>query len=283
MTTAVETELRARERLQAAPRRDPTIAVLTALAGLAVAAGVGVREELYLSPERGAGYALGILGLTLLVLLLGYPARKRIAALRDAGPLRHWFRVHMILGVLAPVAIGFHANFQLGSVNSAVAVSSMLLVVASGYLGRFVYARVHRGLYGERRVLAELQHEAREGWDVVQTAARRTPGVEEPLQRFQAWALDRSAGVLRSTWRFATIGPRRRHLQRRCVRALRTHDPEGAWFLEQALEDHLGAVQRVAQLGTWERIFSLWHAVHLPLCFLLFAAAAVHVVAVHAY
>jgi hypothetical protein len=46
---------------------------------------------------------------------------------------------------------------------------------------------------------------------------------------------------------------------------------------------HVRAVRRVAELRAWERLFSAWHGLHLPLCVLLFGAAAFHVVAVHLY
>jgi hypothetical protein len=39
----------------------------------------------------------------------------------------------------------------------------------------------------------------------------------------------------------------------------------------------------VAGFSVYERVFALWHAFHLPLCFLLFAAAFVHVIAAHLY
>jgi hypothetical protein len=39
----------------------------------------------------------------------------------------------------------------------------------------------------------------------------------------------------------------------------------------------------VAEFRAYERLFSVWHALHVPLCVLLFAAAAVHVLAVHLY
>jgi hypothetical protein len=51
----------------------------------------------------------------------------------------------------------------------------------------------------------------------------------------------------------------------------------------EMLHDYLAAVRRVAEFGAYEQLFSLWHAFHLPLCILLFSAAAVHVIAVHMY
>ena len=50
-----------------------------------------------------------------------------------------------------------------------------------------------------------------------------------------------------------------------------------------AVAAHLAAVRRVARFSFYERVFALWHALHLPLCFLLFISAGIHVYAVHSY
>jgi len=54
--------------------------------------------ERYITPTRGFGYALGIIGGSLMLLLLVYSARKRIKWLRFLGPSAAWFRFHMMLG-----------------------------------------------------------------------------------------------------------------------------------------------------------------------------------------
>jgi hypothetical protein len=45
----------------------------------------------------------------------------------------------------------------------------------------------------------------------------------------------------------------------------------------------LQAAQKAAQFSTYERLFSLWHAVHIPFLCMLVITAVVHVFAVHAY
>jgi hypothetical protein len=52
----------------------------------------------------------------------------------------------MIMGIGGPLLILMHSTFQVGSLNAAVALYSMLLVAGSGVVGRFIYVRVHRGL-----------------------------------------------------------------------------------------------------------------------------------------
>jgi hypothetical protein len=49
------------------------------------------------------------------------------------------------------------------------------------------------------------------------------------------------------------------------------------------IDEHLRRVRRVAELGSYERMFSLWHVFHLPFFYMLIVAALVHVLAVHMY
>ncbi len=114
------------------------------------------RETREISAGDGVGYWLGIIGGTLMLALLLYSVRKRIPLLRNLGATRHWFRMHMTLGIVGPVIILYHSNFQVGSVNSQVALYCTLLVAASGVVGRYVYAKIHNGLYGSSSSLREL-------------------------------------------------------------------------------------------------------------------------------
>ena len=49
------------------------------------------------------------------------------------------------------------------------------------------------------------------------------------------------------------------------------------------IDDRLAATRRVVEFAAFERLFSLWHALHLPLFLMLLIAGVVHVVAVHVY
>ena len=89
----------------------------------------------YITPQTGFGYALGILGGSAMLLLLVYPARKRIPGLRAIGTTKLWFQIHMALGIVGPVLILFHSNFRTGATNSNVALFCMLVVAGSGLFG----------------------------------------------------------------------------------------------------------------------------------------------------
>ncbi|OYU91285.1 MAG: hypothetical protein CFE45_23720, partial [Burkholderiales bacterium PBB5] len=64
----------------------------------------------------------------------------------------------------------------------------------------------------------------------------------------------------------------RREAQRRRARAAR-----------RAVADFIHAVLRVAQFALVDRLFSLWHVVHIPFVYVMVLCAIAHVVAVHAY
>ena len=85
-----------------------------AVMGWVLYRGWALREEHYLIAEKGVGYALGIIGGVLMLLLLLYPLRKHWRAIRNWGPIRYWFRIHMVFGVLGPTLILFLAHFGLG-------------------------------------------------------------------------------------------------------------------------------------------------------------------------
>ena len=108
-------------------------------------AGWYLRQASLVNPEHGVGYWLGIGGATMMLVLLLYPCRKRLTFLRIFGPIRGWFRLHMLFGLLGPLLILYHCNFQVGSFNSKVALYCMLLGAGSGIIGRHFYARLHRG------------------------------------------------------------------------------------------------------------------------------------------
>ncbi|MCB2092768.1 MAG: hypothetical protein KDF58_15080, partial [Alphaproteobacteria bacterium] len=107
--------------------------------------GYRLSEYDYYSAEEGIGYMLGIIGGTMMLALLLYPLRKRIKFLRVIGSVKVWFGFHMVLGILGPLLILFHANFRLESTNSNVALFSMLIVSGSGVIGRYIYTKIHHG------------------------------------------------------------------------------------------------------------------------------------------
>jgi hypothetical protein len=244
-----------------------------------VAFGWWLRNEAYLEAGSGLGYQLGIAGATMMLLLLLYSARKRMRSLDSWGPLPVWFRVHMWLGLLGPIAILYHSNFQFGSLNSSVSLVSMLLVAGSGVVGRVIYAKIHYGLYGRRIRLRERRHELTQADGRLRPLLAVFPEVLERLDPFEERCAEPPRTALGALVRLGTIGRQGRRLRVACFRLLAP-----VLFEErQATGECLALAVRVARFGAYERLFRLWHALHVPLFVMMILTLVVHVLAVHMY
>jgi hypothetical protein len=262
------------------------------LAALAMAAWAVRSGGLYTS-GKGLGYALGLIGGSLMLGLLLYPLRKRLHFMHEWGALKHWFRFHMVGGVLGPVLVLFHSTFHIGSFNAAVALACMLLVVASGLVGRFIYRKIHHGLYGSQASLKELEQTLAQECASLAPVLSRMPLVNQEVERFATLVSHRPAGRYERALHFLSLGAKRMLAGRRLRRALAAYaaaetDPLVASHanlkaLLQTIDSALQAVQRRAQFSTYERLFSLWHVIHIPFLCMLVITALVHVVAVHVY
>lgn len=283
---------RARER-RAVPRRWLLLPAVCVLVG---SAWLFSRYGDYKSGSL-LGYNLGLAGGIGLLFILLYPLRKRTRLLNALGPTKWWFAMHMTCGVLAPFLILLHSKFHIGSVNAGVALTSMLVVAASGFVGRFIYVRIHHGLYGTRISLAELQSQVGFSSGEVRSKLSFAPRVEQWLREFEAAAVERPKNMVHGMWRFLTLGARARWVRRRCLRefarAYRLHARAARWDAARQQRDlaggkaliagFLAGAQRVAQFSRYERLFSLWHALHVPFLWMMVFSAVAHVVAVHAY
>jgi hypothetical protein len=266
------------------------------LAALAIYAGWRLPLARWFSPERGIGYALGIVGGSAMLLLLVYPARKRMPRLAFIGSVKRWFQIHMVLGIAGPLCILYHSNFSLGATNSNAALFAMLVVSASGVVGRYFYTRIHAGLYGHRTTRAELQSAAEELRAKV-AGASFVPTLLAELEAADRRLAQRSPATLRVLLRPLTVTARmwweRLRLTRRAVVELRETAArsrvvaERHAHFERAVRRYIArrlqATRQVVEFEAYEKLFSLWHVLHLPLFFLLLIAGVVHVVAVHVY
>jgi len=264
------------------------------MAALLIYLGFRLPLARWLSPESGLGYALGIVGGSAMLLLLIYPARKHWAWLSSIGSVKTWFQIHMVLGVAGPLCILYHSNFSLGATNSNAALFAMLIVSGSGIVGRYFYARIHAGLYGHKTTRAELQASSDElrnkvagsafvpqmltALDVADARLAALskaplflrPILVPPLMWRERWRLTRAAvAELRATAaRSTVVAERHAHFE---------------LAVRKYIARRLQSTRQVVEFETYERLFSLWHVLHLPLFFMLLVAGVVHVVAVHVY
>ncbi len=252
-----------------------------------------VRNNTPYTSNSDLAYYLGLVGGLLMLSLFLYPLRKRIRILRYLGPLRFWFRFHMVAGLLGPLLVLFHSTFQVRSLNAGVALASMLLVATSGIVGRFLYRRIHRGLYGSRATFDELKQSLDKQLQALHSSFNLPDEVKREIERFARLVSCLPEGRWHRITHFVSLGFQRWRADQRARRALARYirmprsDAPGTdadlTDLLRIIHATLRAAQTAAQFSTYERLFSYWHTVHIPFLFILLLTTLVHVVAVHAY
>jgi hypothetical protein len=233
----------------------------------------------------------------LMVSLLIYPLRKRVRFLAWLGRMETWFKFHMMAGIGGPLLVLFHSTFKIGSMNGRVALYAMLLVAFSGVVGRFLYRHLHRGLYGRQLTLADAQSDLKSSVESLDSIFSLQPDIGLRLRAFYEENFAHLDSVVLRVWRFATLHWRSRRLAREIRRdtkiALKRlgrekQIPRSELIIshnlaKEQVDKYLDAVVRASQFAGWERLFSLWHVIHIPFIYLLIFSGIIHVIAVHMY
>lgn len=133
------------------------VAAITAFYAVFVAA-AGV-------PPAGAiiGHLMGVVGFTMMLLTETlYSLRKR-AMRKPRGSMRTWLRIHIVMGIVGPYLVLLHSAWTFRGLAGALTLLT-LIVVASGFIGRYIYTAVPRtadGAVMEAQELNELLAELR--------------------------------------------------------------------------------------------------------------------------
>jgi len=249
------------------------------------------RDDNYLSAESGTGYMLGIVGGSLMLILLMYPLSKRIAILTRWIPIRYWFGIHMLFGIVGPIMILFHSNFHLGSTNSTIALVCMLLVAGSGLIGRYIYVHIHHGLYGSRITLKELNEESENNYSKLLDTYAVGGDLKKRLKLMEEKALKPYTGLLANIHIVISMAVSTQRLKKD-VKTLLKDSPDETRQGEtvadsktviRSVNRYTLALRRTAVFKLYERLFSLWHILHLPLFIMMIITAVIHIFAVHMY
>ena len=119
-----------------------------------------VRHPLHslLRQSGSLGHFLGILGSLMMILMLAYSIRKRFKFARNWGNLNYWLSLHIFFGIAGPVLVLFHTVFKFSGIVS-ISFWSMVLVVLSGIIGKYIYELIPRSLSGMELNRIELEAE----------------------------------------------------------------------------------------------------------------------------
>ncbi|MDH5650070.1 MAG: hypothetical protein OEY67_10500 [Gammaproteobacteria bacterium] len=245
-------------------------------------------DERYYTPEEGVGYYLGMVGGILMLVAVCYSMAKRVRWLRATKFMRHWLRLHIVLGIVGPYMVLFHSTFHIGSLNGGIALVSMTMVFLSGVIGRYLYSKIYLGLDGTRMQAQEVR-------DLMRFFGRRIHS--KRIESFQESVLDEPRDLLHAFYKLVAYKVRswivwngvlrdaKKFIYAVSYRKGLSKKEAHKKYLQfrKDFREYMNALRKAALMGVYEKIFSFWRHAHVPLLYLLLISGIVHVIAVHMY
>jgi thioredoxin reductase/Pyruvate/2-oxoacid:ferredoxin oxidoreductase delta subunit len=88
------------------------------------------------------GHGVGIAATVFMLSNFLYAARKRSRLMTGLGDIRGWLDFHVFVGAMSPLVIAFHAAFQANNVLATSTAAALLVVMATGVVGRYIFGMV---------------------------------------------------------------------------------------------------------------------------------------------
>ncbi|MBK9687350.1 MAG: hypothetical protein IPO65_06175 [Saprospiraceae bacterium] len=231
-------------------------------------------DHAVLKPSGIYGHGLGIIG-TLLILIgvFGYMARKRYRFLSRIGVLKHWLEFHIFLCTLGPIMILFHTSFKFGGIVS-ISFWSMVAVVASGVIGRFIYLQIPRTIQGRELSIAEIG----EMQEDISYRVREEAG-EHSEEVLQAWHDVIQERKNQGNPGFLKTYMRDYQLKSNFTRQLKSWNisTRNNRIITGLISTELGIQRKIERLMLMQKLFRYWHIAHLPFALIMLIIMVIHV------
>ena len=224
----------------------------------------------YFKPSGLFGHGLGIVG-TLLILIgvFGYIAKKRYKFLARLGRLKYWLEFHIFLCTLGPIMVLFHTAFKFGGIVS-ISFWSMVAVVVSGVIGRYIYIQIPHTEEGKEMSLDEVK--ALKG------------DIDQILSQNYQFDIAQFNGVLVGNGNAGNLGFLSRYFAdkktikkvKQTLKASNLPRKERKEII-QLVKNELALSNRLSRLQTMKKLFQYWHVAHLPFAVIMLVIMVIHV------
>lgn len=132
-------------------------------------------------PGSGVGSAFGIAGAALMLVPLAYPFAKRIpflhARIAPHASMSSLLGVHVYTGIVGPLLALIHTGHKFDSVLGITLTGSMLLVVVSGFAGRYLLRYVSHEMSDKLAMLQTARGDLDSAWGVLEHSPAEMRGL----------------------------------------------------------------------------------------------------------
>ncbi len=221
------------------------------------------------------GHTLGILGFVLMLMTeLLYSFRKR--SRRARGKMATWLRFHIFTGIVGPYLVLLHSSWKFNGLAGIVLLLTVIVVI-SGFIGRYIYTAVPRTAGGAVIEAGELEQAiARAEQNLTARLAGRSE-IQYTLQPLLSREAA-STGFLGPIFGRTLNEWRSRFLWWQVRNSLHGLPRQELAQIEELLARRRTLQRQIAAIAAARRVLALWHTIHVPIGLALFFTAFVHIV-----
>ena len=223
-------------------------------------------------PSAGSlwGHSLGVIGFILMLMTeILYSLRKRSKRGAKWGKMSSWLEFHIFTGLVGPYMVLIHPGWKFQGLAGVLSLLTLLMVI-SGFIGRYIYTAVPRAANGAEISLQDLQYTAMQ----LETQLARMKNQENtrPVLRVGV-GTGNSLGVLSRFWYDL-----RALVNNLFIRTSQTgQSRQKALELAKVKRKYDQIVRQIRNLTAARRLLALWHTVHIPLGLTLFIVGFIHI------
>ncbi len=226
------------------------------------------------------GHGYGIIGtLMIIVGVLVYMLRKRSSKYFSFGVLKYWLELHIFLCTVGPILVLFHTAFKFGGIV-AISFWSMVIVVLSGFVGRYLYLQIPRTISGSEMSINEIEDLDAQLSKRLENEFNLDKETLSHLLIIQSEAIN-SIKSGQKGWKTLVNGFLIRHAKLRSVRKELKHikglNIKMKIEIVSLIKSKIVLSQRIRLLKVMHRFFHYWHVFHLPFAISMFAIMLIHV------
>ena len=237
-------------------------------------------QHLSLKPSGIIGHGLGILGsLMMIVGVSTYMIRKRFRMFFHWGYLKYWLEFHIFLCTVGPLFVLYHTAFKFGGIV-AVSFWSMVVVVLSGFAGRFIYVQIPRTIQGRELDIRELNKTEDELTEQLRTDYSLNENILSGLNEHYKPSKYTSLTLTQSLTEIIKEIFATRKFTKELRRTLRSNGNTDRNRTDEVIKiarTKITLSRRIGMLRTMQKLFRYWHIFHLPFALSMFIIMVIHV------
>lgn len=223
----------------------------------------------WLKPSGIFGQGLGVIGTLMIAFgVTIYILRKRYGFMERWIRLKYLLEFHIFLCTLGPILIVFHTTFKFGGIVS-IAFWSMVAVVLSGVIGRFIYIQIPRSIEGRELSIQEIHQQRKNLLESIRELSKMDNNVIDDL--FQ--------NDVDTTWSIRTVFNNKRKLKV-LKKKLRDQSISGQTRKEilNFAKKEMDLTSRIGRLQQMQMLFHYWHVIHMPFALIMLIIVVIHVI-----